>query len=152
MPATGQISIAPLTPDDRGSWQRLWSGYLAFYGATLPGSVFEVTWTRLLSGGAGEFRGLIARNEAGEAVGIAHFLRHRHCWHEADTIYLQDLFVDEQARGQGVARALIAQIYAIADESGAANVYWLTQESNAAARRLYDQVGVKTEFIKYARH
>jgi hypothetical protein len=28
-------------------------------------------------------------------------------------------------------------------------VYWLTQESNTTARRLYDQVGVNKGFIQY---
>ena len=31
------------------------------------------------------------------------------------------------------------------------NVYWLTQTSNATARRLYDRVGTATPFIKYRR-
>ena len=31
------------------------------------------------------------------------------------------------------------------------NVYWLTQEFNATARRLYDRVGRATPFIKYRR-
>ena len=54
-------------------------------------------------------------------------------------------------RGQGVGRALIQAVYDAADAAGAPSVYWLTQDFNAEARRLYDRIGVVTPFIKYAR-
>ena len=42
-------------------------------------------------------------------------------------------------------------VYAEADTRGADQVYWLTQDSNATARKLYDQVAKATPFIKYRR-
>jgi hypothetical protein len=42
-------------------------------------------------------------------------------------------------------------VYTSADALGADEVYWLTQEFNATARRLYDQVAKATPFIKYRR-
>lgn len=43
------------------------------------------------------------------------------------------------------------EFYAQADTDGCPAVYWLTQDFNAEARKLYDRVGVLTPFIKYAR-
>mgnify|MGYP002622223755 FL=1 len=54
-------------------------------------------------------------------------------------------------RGRGVGRALIQAVYDAADAAGAPSVYWLTQDFNAEARKLYDRIGVVTPFIKYAR-
>jgi GNAT superfamily N-acetyltransferase len=68
-----------------------------------------------------------------------------------ETCYLQDLFTLPQARGTGVARALIGAVYAAADAAGAAPVYWFTQDFNATARHLYDRIGVLTPFIRYNR-
>ena len=65
--------------------------------------------------------------------------------------YLQDLFTAPEARGQGVARALIEAVYAAADAAGAPSVYWLTAEDNYAGRMLYDRVAAKTPFIRYSR-
>jgi GNAT superfamily N-acetyltransferase len=65
--------------------------------------------------------------------------------------YLQDLYAVPEARGQGVGRALIKAVYAAADAAGAPSVYWMTQEFNTEARRLYDRVGTLTPFVKYQR-
>jgi GNAT superfamily N-acetyltransferase len=64
--------------------------------------------------------------------------------------YLQDLYVAPEARGPARA-ALIEAVYAAADAAGRPNVYWLTQEFNTTARRLYDRIGTATPFIKYQR-
>lgn len=143
--------ISPLTEADQAEWRRLWTLYLEFYGATVSEEVYETTFRRLLSGEDNEYEGLIARNTDGQAIGITHFLSHRHCWSVENAVYLQDLYVDESARGTGAGRALVEAVYARADEIGAANVYWLTQNFNHTARRLYDRIGKLTPFIKYQR-
>ncbi|NNF92000.1 MAG: GNAT family N-acetyltransferase, partial [Boseongicola sp.] len=84
-------------------------------------------------------------------VGLAHYLFHRHGWSVADVCYLQDLYADPEVRGQGIGRALIEDVYAKADAAGAPSVYWLTQDFNTQARRLYDRIGEVTPFIKYKR-
>ena len=65
--------------------------------------------------------------------------------------YLQDLYTDPSVRGTGAGRALIEGVYAAAEAAGAPTVYWLTQDFNATARRLYDRVATLTPFIKYNR-
>ncbi|WP_226782358.1 GNAT family N-acetyltransferase [Oceaniglobus trochenteri] len=144
------LNIRPPCPDDRPEWGRLWAGYLAYYETTLPDSVFDSTFARLLGNDPQDFNGLIALLD-GRPVGLAHYLFHRHAWKIENTCYLQDLFVDPACRGQGVARSLIETIYGIADAAGAPSVYWLTQEFNTPARQLYDRIGTLTPFIKYAR-
>jgi len=144
------LAIRPLTAADETHWRRLWTGYLTFYETTLPESVYASTFARLLSGAPGEFRGLLAV-QGDRPVGLAHYLFHRTGWAAADTCYLQDLYADPAARGQGAGRALIEAVYAAADAHGAASVYWMTQEFNATARQLYDRIGTKTPFIKYVR-
>lgn len=62
---------------------------------------------------------------------------------------LQDLFVDESVRGQGVARALITQVAQVARERGAPRLYWLTHHTNTRARHLYDRVASHQGFIRY---
>jgi len=52
-------------------------------------------------------------------------------------------------RGQGIGRALIEAVYARANAEKAEEVYWMTQDFNANARKLYDRIGGKTPFIVY---
>ena len=80
-----------------------------------------------------------------------HFLVHRHAWKIENVCYLQDLFAKPDFRGTGVGRALIREVYAAADTNGTPAVYWLTQDFNHTARRLYDRIGVKSPFIRYNR-
>lgn len=53
--------------------------------------------------------------------------------------------------GRPVGRAPIQAVYEAADAAGAPSVYWLTQDFNTEARKLYDRIGTLTPFIKYAR-
>ena len=61
------------------------------------------------------------------------------------------LFAAPAARGKGVGRALIEAVYARADALGCERVYWLTHESNAAGRALYDKVAQFNGLIEYRR-
>ena len=141
--------MTPLREDDRPAWDRLWAGYLDFYRVDLADDVTETTWRRLLDPDV-DLHGLGAR-DGGALVGIAHYSFQTVTWSVAGRCYLEDLYVDPAARGAGIGRRLIEAVYAAADSRGADQVYWLTQESNVAARRLYDRVGRRTDFIKYRR-
>lgn len=142
--------IRPLTAADEAHWRRLWTDYLAFYDTTVPEEVYVTTFQRLVDDDPHEFNGLIAEVE-GRPVGLAHYLFHRHGWKIENVCYLQDLYADPDVRGQGVGRALIQGVYDAADKAGAPAVYWLTQDFNTEARKLYDRIGTLTPFIKYAR-
>lgn len=142
--------VRPLTLADEPHWRALWRDYLAFYETELPGEVYDIFFRRLLGDDPQDFHGLIAEVD-GSPVGLAHYLFHRHGWKIENVCYLQDLFAVPEVRGKGVGRALIEAVYAAADEAGAPGVYWLTQDFNAEARKLYDRVGTVTPFIKYAR-
>lgn len=139
------LTIGRLEPTDRDAWQVLFAGYNEFYGRTMPDDFFDHAWTRFQDDV--EIHGLGARLD-GQLVGIAHFLTHASTT-APDSCYLQDLFTAPEARGQGAARALIAAVTDWARERGCGRVYWSTHETNATARRLYDQVAENRGFILY---
>lgn len=139
------LEISPLRPWDRVKWEVLARGYMAFYETTVPDAGYEETWQRLINGG--ELYGIAARLD-GEVVGIAHYLFHANVW-SAGACYLQDLFVDEAARGQGAGRALIEQVAEAARERAVPRLYWHTRQDNAQARALYDKVTHYNGFISY---
>lgn len=141
-------TIRPLQRTDRGQWDALWQSYLAFYKQTLAPSVTNATWERLTCD-SGPVFGFAAVNKDGRLVGFVHYLFHPVTWSETPRCYLEDLFVSDAARGQGVGRALIEAVYAAADDMECEQVYWETAEDNATARRLYDLVATKTEMVKY---
>jgi GNAT superfamily N-acetyltransferase len=142
-------SIRPLRPDERAAWEPLWQGYLAFYGASVPPETTATTWSRLHDP-AESMHGLGAFSGS-DLLGIVHYIFHRSTWTTGDYCYLQDLFTAEPARGKGAGRALIEAVCDRAREAGASRVYWLTHETNAPARALYDRVADRSGFIQYRR-
>ncbi len=147
---TSPIRIRPVTPADEPEWRRLWTDYLDFYETRVDEDIYRTSFARLLSDEPHEFRGLLAEVD-GHAAGLVHYLFHRHMWKASNVCYLQDLYAEPQMRGRGVGRALIEAVYRAADSEGAPDVYWLTQEFNTTARRLYDRIGACTPFIRYVR-
>jgi GNAT superfamily N-acetyltransferase len=144
------LVIRPLDASDEAEWRRLWRGYLDYYKTVLPEAVYATTFSRLLAGGPGEFRGRLALLD-GRPAGLVHYVAHPSSWVKGEVCYLQDLFTAPEARGMGIGRALIERVYAEADASGTPAVYWFTEGFNATARRLYDRIGVLTPFIRYNR-
>jgi GNAT superfamily N-acetyltransferase len=139
------MQVAPLRPEDRAAWQPLAEGYKRFYNTAVTPAEYDTCWRRLMEGdGVFGLGGFVD----GHLVGIAHYLFHTSAW-ARENCYLQDLYVDEAARGQGVAAALIEAVAQAARERQAARYYWLTQDSNARARALYDRVAQHKGFIRY---
>ena len=141
--------IRPMRPDDRAAWEPLWLGYLDFYRAALAAEVTEQTWAALCDPNS-PVHGLAAEHD-GQLVGLAHLIMHPTTWATRPTCYLEDLYVAKPWRGRNIARRLIEAVYMFADQSGAAGVYWLTQEYNAPARSLYDALAHRTSFVVYQR-
>src|SRR5215470_20413657 len=144
---TAQIAIRPLRLDERAAWEPLWKGYLDFYRLTVPQETYDTTWARLHD--PNEPMWLRGGYIDGKLLGIVHYIYHRSCWTIGDYCYLQDLFVAEGARKLGLGRALIEAVYEAARAAGASRVHWLTHETNAVARSLYDTLADRPGFIQY---
>ncbi len=141
------IHIRPLQEGDHSQWLSLWQSYLSFYKSTVEDSQTARTWQRLCDG-VFNLHALVAVD--GESlVGMTHYLFHPSTWTDLDYCYLQDLFVREDQRGCGTARALIDAVVQEAKLHPAQRVYWLTKEDNTTARLLYDKVASHTGFIQY---
>ena len=147
MSVTFQIRSAQ--PADFEQWLPLWEGYNSFYERTVPPEVTRITWSRFFD--AYEPMHAVVAERDGRLIGMVHYLFHRNTAMLAPVCYLQDLFTAAETRGQGVGRALIEAVYERAQAAGSPRVYWMTQEGNATARRLYDDVAEYSGFIQYRR-
>jgi GNAT superfamily N-acetyltransferase len=145
------ITVRPVRGSDYASWRPLWDGYNAFYGrqgeTALPESITATTWERFLNP-AEPVHALVAVRQD-EIVGLAHYLFHRSTTRLTDVCYLQDLFTVPAMRGLGIARQLIETVYDLARAVGATRIYWQTQETNRAARVLYEKLAKHNGFIVY---
>jgi len=145
------FEIRQLSDNDFINWKTLWKQYLEFYKTSVEDLVYETTFERLISSDHFSQNAFVAEQE-NELIGLVHYIYHPHNWKIEDVCYLQDLFVLKTARGTGVGRALIESVYLAADRNATPTVYWLTQDFNEQARKLYDNIGTITSFIKYNRN
>ena len=145
------MQLRAVEQPDYAAWKRLWDGYNAFYGrageTALPEAITEKTWARFFD--PGETVHAVVAERDGELLGLVHFVFHRSTISIAPVCYLQDLFTVDAARGQGVGRLLIEEVYRRAKDAGSGRVYWQTHETNAVAMQLYDKVAERSGFVVY---
>ena len=151
---TDAINIRDVARGDFEQWLPLWEGCNAFYeraGPTaVPLEVTKTTWSRFFD--AYEPVHALVAESGGRLVGMTHYIYHRNTTMLGPTCYLQDLFTSAEARGKGVGRALITGVYQRAQAAGSTRVYWMTHETNATARLLYDRIADRSGFIQYRKN
>jgi GNAT superfamily N-acetyltransferase len=141
------ITIVDLAPHHQAAFLPLWQDYLRYYNVNLADEVTTATWTRLMSPDS-PMTGRLALLD-GVPMGFALHLHHPSTWVAGDDCYLEDLFVDDRARGQGLGRALIDDLVVIARAKGWHRLYWHTDEGNTRARALYDSYVPSDGHIRY---
>ena len=146
-----EFRTAPVTPADEAEWRVLFEGYAAFYKVEMTDAIAARVFGWLLDPDH-VLEGLVTRNAAGKAVGIAHIRACPRPLGGNDIGFLDDMFVDPEARGTGVADALFEALEELARERGWPSIRWITQHFNARGRAFYDRyTGGPSDFIMYQR-
>ena len=94
------MAISVTTPQaaDRDDWERLYRGYAAFYQVPMNEQILDTVWG-WIHDDEQAFFGLLARDAAGRAVGLAHCRSMASPLRGAIVGFLDDLFVDGEQRG-----------------------------------------------------
>lgn len=81
--------------------------------------------------------------DGGRALGFALFFHNYSTFLARHGLYLEDLFVFPEHRAQGVGRALLVRLAALAVERGCGRVEWSVLDWNAGAIRFYESLGAR---------
>ncbi len=141
------MRIRPVERDDHDRWAALFRGYRSFYELEPSEAVVATVWSWLIDA-ANPVTGLLAEAD-GRAVALGHWSVHLEPWQAESVVHLHDLFVDPAARGAGAATAILTHLAGLAAERGCMGVEWVTAASNATARRVYDRVAQRTDWVTY---
>jgi len=131
----------------KAAWRALYDGYATFYKREMTDAIAEAVWA-WVNDPAHELECAIATID-GKPVGLAHYRRMPSPLRGADVGFLDDMFIDPEARGQGVAEALFEHLSAVARERKWDIVRWITADDNYRARAVYDRVAKKTIWNVY---
>jgi GNAT superfamily N-acetyltransferase len=132
--------IRPARPDDVGAMVGLIEDLAEYERARHE---VEITATDLhgaLFGPAPSVFALVAET-GGQVVGVALWFLTFSTWLGRHGIYLEDLYVRPEHRGQGLGRALLAALAAIAVERGYGRVEWAVLDWNEPALAFYRSIG-----------
>lgn len=143
------VCVRPVQAEDKDQWVALWQDYNLFYGASLPQEVTEATWARVMDERS-EVGCIVACEwPDGAVLGFINYVIHPRTWSAKDACYLEDLYVAEAVRGRGIGKQLCEALKHLGERKGLSQIYWNTREGNAMARKLYDQIAQKDDFVRY---
>jgi len=132
------LTIARAGTDDLGELLPLFAGYLRFYRKPVDEARIAAFLRERLAGG--ESVVFLARHGAA-ALGFVQLYPSFASLSLARSWILNDLFVQPQARGLGVARALMLAARQLGQDTGAAELFLQTARDNTTARSLYEGLG-----------
>jgi GNAT superfamily N-acetyltransferase len=144
-----EVEIAPITAGELEELLPLIGAYQRFYEVEdIDEGRNRAFFRRFLA--PSEDGLLLGARSEGKLVGYACLYWHFSSLEACESVLMNDLFVDESARGQGVGRTLIEAAAAVAREREVPFVEWSTAPDNETAQRLYDSTGAeRTEWHSY---
>jgi GNAT superfamily N-acetyltransferase len=144
-----ELKIAPVAVEEFEQLLPLIAAYQRFYEVEAIDEERNRTFFRRFLGPSEDGLLLGARSD-GRLVGYACLYWHFSSLEACESVLMNDLYVDDSMRGQGVGRALIEATAAVARERGVPFVEWSTAPDNEIAQRLYDSTGAeRTEWVSY---
>jgi GNAT superfamily N-acetyltransferase len=143
------IEIAPLSGAEFEQLLPLIAAYQRFYEVEeIDAERNRAFFRRFLA--PSEDGMLLGARDGDRLLGYACLYWHFSSTEARETVLMNDLYVDEAARGRGVGRALIEASAEIARERGSAHLEWATAPDNLTAQRLYDSTGAeRSEWVEY---
>lgn len=76
-------------------------------------------------------------------MGFALYAFRFHSYEGRPSLWLEDLFVDEKMRGQGVADAIMAHLVKIASERHCSHIGWHADARNIIGLKFYRRLGAE---------
>jgi GNAT superfamily N-acetyltransferase len=133
--------ISTVAESDLPELLSLMRGYCDFYEVEPSDEALLAMARELIADPEKEGVQLIARDDAGGAVGFATIFWSWSTLSASRIGVMNDLFVAESARGSGAAEALIAACAERCRERGATSLGWQTALDNHRAQAVYERVG-----------
>ncbi len=139
--------VAP-TADDLERWRHLYRQFAEHYTVPVRAEHQDLIWSWLLDPDH-PLQCLLAKDGDGVAQGLAHYRAFTRPLAGSLGCFLDDLLVDADARGSGVADALLYGLGQIAADNGWTVVRWITADDNHRARSVYDHFASRTMWVTY---
>jgi len=139
-PASDRFAIRPASRADVAAIVRLIHGLAEFEKLTHLVEVTPESLAPHLFGERPVAEALVAER-AGRIVAFALFFTNFSTFLARPGLYLEDLFVEAEARGQGIGQALLEHLARLAASRGCGRFEWSVLDWNEGAIRFYQRMG-----------
>jgi len=144
-----ELRIEPISEEQFEALLPLIAAYQRFYEAeTIDAERNRAFFSRFIA--PSEDGMLLGAWRDGELLGYACLYWSFTSTVPAETVLMNDLYVEPATRGEGVGRALIEASAAVGRERGAQRLEWATAPDNETAQRLYNSTGAeRSTWVEY---
>ncbi|PWS36870.1 GNAT family N-acetyltransferase [Falsiroseomonas bella] len=141
--------IRPLPRAERGALAPLLAAYAAEMREALAGAAVAAPEDQAALLAAHPAAEVMVAERDGAALGFAVLFDLPEIVFARCCGQLDDLFVLPAARGQGIARALIAECCALGRSRGWSHLRWIVPEGDIAAIALYERIAARADWRSY---
>lgn len=142
------MEIRQATAADQEAVISLWKTLLEFYNKKSPVEVLQRSFCFTLDNPKQVQVFVVEEN--GMIKGTASLHKgHYSTWHDNWYGHIEDVVVDPQCRGQGLAYKLLCHVIETAREQGLSRIELNALNTNHNARRLYEKLGFITQSVVY---
>lgn len=129
-------------------WRALYQSYADFYGSRQSDTDAATVWA-WIHDPQHEVAALVVEDEQGQVVGLAHYRPFARPLAASVGCFLDDLFIDPNARGGGAADALLGELRRLAKAHNWSVIRWITADDNYRGRAVYDRHATRTTWVTY---
>lgn len=137
--------IRALQRQDYDQWLPLWQKNCL---NQISDEVTTETWRRLTNPKE-PVHSLGVFDESENLLGFLHYVLHATTGAIEPACYMQDLFISEMARRQGLAKRLVWELHEMGKDQNWARIYWFAQNSDVAVQNLYKNLGIPMDFTLF---
>ena len=143
------VPIRPLPRDARHRLAPLLAAYAAEMRGTLRGHAPASPAAQAALMAEHPAAEVLAAEDGGSPIGFAVLFDLPELVFARRCGMLDDLFVHPDARGRGIARALIAEACALGRTRGWSHLRWIVPEADAGAIALYERIAARADWRSY---
>ena len=142
------MKVREISESDRSDWQGLYRGYADFYQMPMDQKILDTVWSWIMDERE-NFYAIGVKDKFGRLVGFMHYRQMPSPLRGVVIGFLDDLFVQLDARGNGAVQALFKELKVIAKDRNWPFIRWITASDNHRARALYDKISNTIDFVTY---
>jgi GNAT superfamily N-acetyltransferase len=142
------VTVRDIAENDFFGWLPLFDAYCAGRGAQLDDTKALIVWS-WIQDARSALRAALAVDDEGTPVGLVHYHAEPRTLDASTVVVVDDLYVTDEHRRNGVAKQLLDLVRGQAAELNATRIAWTNDPGDADGIRLSDEVARRRPAVAF---